>query len=66
MSDDDDVTARLDDVAKLLGLLLRKEFETPSEMAVAFHGVGIEAVRIAELTGMKVDTVRKAIQRSKQ
>ena len=65
-TEDHNVVARLDDVARLLALQLSREYETTAEVAVAMSDVGLEPGRIADLLGAKPDSVRKAIQRAKK
>lgn len=60
------IAQRLDDVAKLLALQFARQFETSSEAAVEMSNVGLEPLRISELTGVKADTVRKAIKRAQK
>jgi hypothetical protein len=50
--------ASLDDVARLLALMIRRSMDTQTEAILAFRQAGLSVPRIAELLGTTPDTVR--------
>lgn len=54
----------LDDIARLLALLVRRGMETQNEAILAFLEAGISPARTAELVGTTGATVRNAQSRA--
>jgi hypothetical protein len=59
------IIAALDDISKMLGVLLSRDCDTQSEVIVELSDVKMESGRIAHVLGAKPDSVRKAINRAK-
>jgi DNA-directed RNA polymerase specialized sigma24 family protein len=56
----------LDDIARLLSTLVRREMDTQNEAILAFVDAGISPARTAELIGTSVATVRSAQAKAKK
>ena len=57
---------REDEIARLVVLLIARDFESQSSLAVALSDAGFPPTRIAELTGSKTNTVESAIKRERR
>lgn len=55
----------LDEVARLLAVLIRQGVETQQEAILAMHAVELENSRIADLLGTSAATVRATVNKSR-
>lgn len=55
----------IDDVARLLAVLVRESFETQSDAILAMSRTGMGPSRIAELLGTSPNTVNVTLQKAK-
>ena len=60
------IISALDDLSKMLGVLLSRDRDSQSEVVVELSDAQMEPARIAKVLGAKPDTVRKAINRAKR
>ena len=56
----------LDEVARLLAVLIRQGVETQKEAILALHDAGLENARIGVLLGTTTATVRAAVNTAKK
>lgn len=64
--DTNEIIWALDDISKMLGVLLSRDRDTQSEVVVELSDAQMEPARIAKVLGAKPDTVRKTISRAKK
>ena len=55
----------LDEVSRLLAVLIRKGSETQTEAILALHDVGIENARIGQLLGTSTATARARVNENR-
>lgn len=57
---------RLDDIARLLSILVRRDAETQTAVILEMSRAGLRNTRIAELLGTTSNTVNVTVQKAKK
>lgn len=57
--------ASLDEVARLLALLVRLQLESQTKAILELHRIGIGSTRVADLLGTSAATVRVTVNQNK-
>lgn len=62
----DDTSAKLDEVCRLLSILIRRDGVSQTAVILEMHRAGIKTARIAELLGTTPNTVNVTVHKAKK